>query len=128
MTIWFPRPLTQATAGKSIPAAPQQRCAGIVPPPPRCRRRPLTLVAAKANKPQATTERESAWHRIRIATTGSIRHIQDWLDDHCEGRWHVGVTGVDKHLATKFAEVHFEQVADKQRFKAMFATHSAMAA
>ena len=127
MTAWFPTTSTPPTAGQSLPAAPQ-RCAGIVPPPPRCRRRPLSLVVPTAGKPQPTESRESAWHRIRIATTGSIRHVQEWMDEHCEGRWHVGVTGVDKYLATKFAEVHFERIADKQRFKAMFAAHSAVAA
>ncbi|MBT6407804.1 MAG: hypothetical protein HOK06_09380, partial [Rhodospirillaceae bacterium] len=36
----------------------------------------------------------SAWQSIHFATTGSVRRIHDWLETHCEGRWHIGVTGV----------------------------------
>lgn len=128
MTAWFTAARMPSKPDQPPMSAPRQRCSGIVPPPPRFVPRPPILGAPKASPAQAAKERESAWHRIRIATTGSIRHIQDWLDTHCEGRWHVGVTGVDKHLATKFAEVHFEQAADKQRFKAMFAARPALAA
>lgn len=123
MTAWQSQ---LSTPAKSTAVPPRR--AAMVPPPPRRLPRPLTLVVVKTDRVAKVPEKESPWHRIRIATTGSIRHIHDWLDDHCEGRWHVGLTGVDKYLATKFAEVHFEQATDKQRFKAMFAARQAMAA
>ncbi|MCG8508564.1 MAG: hypothetical protein MI741_04980 [Rhodospirillales bacterium] len=79
--------------------------------PPRSLRR-------KATKPVAPNS--ANWRSVRFATSGSVRRIQAWLERHCEGRWHIGITGVDKYLATKFGEVHFENFADKQRFKAFF--------
>ncbi|MBL6946202.1 MAG: hypothetical protein ISR47_06170 [Rhodospirillales bacterium] len=73
-------------------------------------------------QPKTPSAPSSAWRSIRFATSGSVRRIQAWLELHCEGRWHIGVTGMDKYLSTKFGEVHFQNAVDKQRFKAVFAT------
>ncbi|MBL6929106.1 MAG: hypothetical protein ISR44_08015 [Rhodospirillales bacterium] len=75
----------------------------------------MTVIAKK-------TASASSWRSIHFATTGSVRRIHDWLETHCEGRWHLGLTGVDEHLATKFGNVQFENSFDKQRFKAMFSS------
>jgi hypothetical protein len=75
----------------------------------------------KNPKAKASAPNSANWRSVRFATSGSVRRIQAWLEGHCEGRWHIGITGVDKYLATKFGEVHFESFADKQRFKAFFA-------
>lgn len=88
-----------------------------VPTPPSVRK------VAPTPKREPKTAREqvaSSWRRIRFATSGSVRKIQDWLETHCEGRWHIGVTGFDRDQATKFGEIHFESFTDKQRFKAFF--------
>ena len=89
-----------------------------VPTPPSLRR---PTAPKQRERQKAANEQTSSWRRIRFATSGSIRRIQDWLDSHCEGRWHIGVTGFDRNRATKFGEVHFECFTDKQRFKAFFA-------
>ena len=96
-----------------------------VPTPPSLRK--LAVPQQRARK-TAKEEVASSWRRIRFATSGSVRRIQDWLESHCEGRWHIGVTGFDRDQATKFGEVHFESVADKQRFKAFFVTQQAIPA
>ncbi len=88
-----------------------------VPTPPTLRK---VAPLKQRERQRATNEQATSWRRIRFATSGSIRKIQDWLDAHCEGRWHIGVTGFDSHRATKFGEVHFESFTDKQRFKAFF--------
>ena len=76
----------------------------------------------RPHQPKTPSAPSSTWRSIRFATSGSVRRIQAWLELHCEGRWHIGVTGMDKYLSTKFGEVHFENAVDKQRFKAMFST------
>ncbi len=74
----------------------------------------------RSRQPKSPLASISAWRSIHFATSGSVRRIQVWLETHCEGRWHIDVTGVDKHLATKFGKVHFENGFDKQHFKAVF--------
>ena len=93
---------------RPMPTVPTPPTLRKVTPPPRPRK-------------TAKEEVASSWRRIRFATSGSVRKIQDWLETHCEGRWHIGVTGFDSNQATKFGEVHFESYTDKKRFKAFFA-------
>jgi hypothetical protein len=112
-------PNTQKTSDQINWLSMTRRPMPTVPTPPTLRK-----VAPPPQRPRKTAREEvaSSWRRIRFATSGSMRKIQDWLETHCEGRWHIGVTGFDRDQATKFGEVHFENFSDKQRFKAFFAT------
>ena len=47
---------------------------------------------------------------------GAIGEVEDWLDDHCEGDYHLVIEGMDDDLIRKSLKIMFDLEADKTVF------------
>ena len=57
---------------------------------------------------------------ILYKTSLPVRDIEQWLTDNAEGRWAVGLEGIDDGLSSKVLKIMFETQDDKVAFIAAF--------
>lgn len=53
---------------------------------------------------------------ILYKTSLPVRDIERWLGDNVEGRWAVGLEGIDEGLSSKVLKIMFEDQDDKAAF------------
>lgn len=72
----------------------------------------------KRQEPQRRSEkkRRSITYDLTCSTSGSITEIEDWLDDHCEGKWKVILEDIDDDLVKKNLRVMFEYAEEREKF------------
>lgn len=58
---------------------------------------------------------------VEYVTAGSLIDLEDWLDANCQGKWSLGLEGMDEKRVKKTVKILFEEEGDKQRFIAHFA-------
>ena len=60
-------------------------------------------------------------HGVLYTCYGAIGEVEDWLDDHCEGEFHLVIEEIDDDLVRKSLKIMFENEADKIVFVEQFA-------
>ncbi len=53
---------------------------------------------------------------VLISTTHGAETVEDWLDGHCRGEWHLLFEGLDDKLDKKKFKVIFNEEEDKNKF------------
>ncbi len=61
-------------------------------------------------------KRRSITYDLTCVTSGSLAEMEDWLDDHCEGKWNVILEGLDDDLVKKNLRVMFEYAEEREKF------------
>lgn len=62
-------------------------------------------------------------HGVEYVTTGSLSDLEDWLDNNCQGKWSLGLEGMDEKREKKTVKILFQEEGDKLRFIATFSRH-----
>ena len=57
---------------------------------------------------------------ILYKTSMPVRDIERWLSENIDGRWAVGLEGIDEGLSSKVLKIMFEDQDDKAAFIAAF--------
>ena len=72
----------------------------------------------KRQEPQRRLEkkRRSIPYDLTCSTSGSITEIEDWLDNHCEGKWKMILEDIDDDLVKKNLRVMFEYAEEREKF------------
>lgn len=56
---------------------------------------------------------------VQYSTARSMAQIEDWLDEHCDGKWTAVLDDIDADSGVKTFTVMFELEIDKDRFRSM---------
>lgn len=65
-------------------------------------------------------DRRRMVHAVRFRTSSPVIRFDDWLEDHCDGRWSMVLDACDEDLVWKTLRIMFEHERDKDAFKAVF--------
>lgn len=71
--------------------------------------------------PPKKSARRRTVYGVEYVTAGSLTDLEDWLDAYCQGKWSLGLEGMDELRVKKTVKILFEEEGDKQRFIAHFA-------
>ncbi len=66
-------------------------------------------------------ERRKMKHGVLYTCYGAIAEVEDWLDDQCEGDFHLVIEEIDDDLVRKSLKIMFEKETDKSVFVEQFA-------
>lgn len=69
----------------------------------------------KANRRKAV-DRRGLPHGVHYKTSEPLAVLYDWLNDHCYGRWSVGIDGAGEDPVKKSVKVLFEMEKDRNKF------------
>ena len=66
-----------------------------------------------------SSDRRVLQHGLLFTLSGSTAVVEEWLEDHCDGRWNVTLEDLNEELDRTTIRVLFEIESDKQKFKSM---------
>jgi hypothetical protein len=66
-----------------------------------------------------SADRRILRHGLLYTMSGSTTVVEEWLEDHCDGRWYVMLEDLNEELDRTTIRVLFEIESDKQKFKSM---------
>ncbi|MEK7244862.1 MAG: hypothetical protein AAB223_02460 [Pseudomonadota bacterium] len=75
----------------------------------------------KSPDPPKKDARRRTVYGVEYVTADSLSNLEDWLDANCQGKWSLGLEGMDEKRVKKTVKILFEEEGDKQRFIATFA-------
>ena len=73
------------------------------------------------SNPPAKDPRRRTVYGVEYVTADSLSNLEDWLDANCQGKWSLGLEGMDEKRVKKTVKILFAVEDDKLRFIAKFA-------
>ena len=75
-----------------------------------------------SDRPKKSARRRTVYG-VEYVTADSLSNLENWLDNNCQGKWSLGLEGMDELRVKKTVKILFEEESDKLRFIATFSRH-----
>ena len=88
-------------------------------PRPDDTRRPMTSTPSmpvRRDLKRQENDQPKLPYGVRYKTSGSVKLIEDWLEENCQGDWQLGFDNMCEDLGCKIVLIMFEREPDKSRF------------